>query len=70
MRTLEDVAISVARVEERIYQISTKQKSIESQISSIEANVQDISNKANNRFSERIFWIIVAVLAATIFSEF
>jgi peptidoglycan hydrolase CwlO-like protein len=70
VRTLEDVLVSVARVEERIYQISTKQKSIEAQISSIEANVQSLSNKANNRFSERIFWIIVAVLAATIFNEF
>mgnify|MGYP003152817082 FL=1 len=54
--------------EERVLSIGHKQRTIESQISSIEKNVQSLSNKANNRFSERIFWIIVAVLAATIFN--
>jgi len=54
--------------EERVLSIGHKQRTIEAQISSIEKNVQSLSNKANNRFSERIFWIIVAVLAATIFN--
>jgi len=68
VRTLEDVAISVARVEERISQISTKQKSIESQISSIENHVTLLREKTNYQFAERIFWIIVAVCAATFFN--
>ena len=66
MRTLEDVAISVARVEERISQISIKQKTIESQISSIEEKVTSLKEKTNAQFAERIFWIIVAVIAATL----
>jgi chaperonin cofactor prefoldin len=67
-KKIDDLAPLAKVTEERVHAIVDKQKTIEEQISSIEKNVQSLWNKANNRFSERIFWIIIAVLAATLFS--
>jgi hypothetical protein len=56
---MQQTIVALAKVEVRIETIFSRQTSIESQMMKINETVQNLSNHANNRFSERVFWIIV-----------
>lgn len=56
---LQQAIIALAKVEVRIETIFSRQTSIEAQVNKMNDTIQELSSHANNRFSERVFWIIV-----------
>tara|TARA_R110000796_G_scaffold42012_9_gene104162 strand:+ start:2843 stop:3088 length:246 start_codon:yes stop_codon:yes gene_type:complete len=66
--TLQEAIVSLARVEERLSTVFTRQASIESKINFLDEKMQRLTTKIDNRFGERIFWIII-VAATTYFSN-
>ena len=66
--TLQEAIVSLARVEERLSTVFTRQASIESKINFLDEKMQRLTTKIDNRFGERIFWIII-VAATPYFSN-
>ena len=56
---MQQAIVALAKVEVRIETIFARQTSIESQMIEINDTIQGLVSQANNRFSERVFWIIV-----------
>lgn len=56
---MQQAIVALAKVEVRIETIFARQTSIESQMIKINDTIQGLVSQANNRFSERVFWIIV-----------
>ena len=56
---LRKAIIALAKVEVKIETIFSRQTSIEVKVNTMGSTIQELCNKANNRFSERVFWIIV-----------
>ena len=56
---LQRAVIVLAQVEVKIETIFARQTSIESKVNQMEESIRSLTSKAANRFSERIFWIIV-----------
>jgi len=56
---LQQAIVALAKVEVRIETIFSRQTSIESNMNKMNDTIQALSNQANNRFSERIFWLII-----------
>jgi len=59
---LQDVLITVARIDERIVTIFNRQALIEERVNSMDEKIQRMSPSV--KFGERVFWIAVAVVAA------
>jgi len=59
---LQDVLITVARIDERIVTIFNRQALIEARVNSMDEKIQRMSPSV--KFGERVFWIAVAVVAA------
>jgi len=59
---LQDVLITLARIDERIVTIFNRQALIETRVNSMDEKIQRMSPSV--KFGERVFWIIVAVIAA------
>lgn len=56
---LQQAIVALAKVEVRIETIFSRQTSIETNMIKMNDTIQALSSHANNRFSERIFWLIV-----------
>tara|TARA_R110000824_G_scaffold390715_1_gene587267 strand:+ start:307 stop:558 length:252 start_codon:yes stop_codon:yes gene_type:complete len=63
---LQKAIIALAKVEVKIETIFSRQTSIEDKVNEMGRTIQTLSNKANNRFSERVFWIIVCAAVSTV----
>jgi len=59
---LQDVLITVARIEERLVTIFNRQALIEERVNSMDEKIQQMNPSV--KFGERVFWIAVAVIAA------
>jgi len=59
---LQDVLITVARIDERIVTIFHRQESIEERVNSMDDKIQKMSPSV--KFGERVFWIVLAVVIA------
>jgi len=59
---LQDVLITVARIDERIVTIFNRQALIEARVNSMDEKIQQMNPSV--KFGERVFWIVVAVIAA------
>jgi hypothetical protein len=59
---LQDVLITVARIEERLVTIFNRQALIEARVNSMDEKIQQMNPSV--KFGERVFWIVVAVIAA------
>jgi len=59
---LQDVLITVARIDERIVTIFHRQESIEERVNSMDDKIQKMSPSV--KFGERVFWIDLAVVIA------
>ena len=67
---LQVTVVNLARVEERLTTVFNRQAKIQNQIDSMEASIGSLAAKADNRFGERVFWIIVAVISAALARQF
>tara|TARA_R110000824_G_scaffold223705_1_gene411433 strand:- start:441 stop:692 length:252 start_codon:yes stop_codon:yes gene_type:complete len=63
---LQKAIIALAKVEVKIETIFSRQTSIEEKVNEMGRTIQTLSNKANNRFSERVFWIIVCAAVSMV----
>ena len=61
---LQDVLITVARIDERIVTIFNRQEDIEERVNSMDTKIQLMSPSV--KFGERVFWIVIAVVATVI----
>ena len=61
---LQDVLITVARIEERLVTIFNRQALIEERVNSMDDKIQQMSPSV--KFGERVFWIVVVVVATVI----
>jgi len=61
---LQDVLITVARIDERIVTIFNRQELIEERVNSMDDKIQQMSPSV--KFGERVFWIVIAVVATVI----
>ena len=61
---LQDVLITVARIDERIVTIFNRQEDIEERVNSMDEKIQKMSPSV--KFGERIFWIVLAVVATVV----
>jgi len=59
---LQDVLITVARIEERLVTIFNRQALIEARVNSMDEKIQQMNPSV--KFGERVFWIVVTVIAA------
>ena len=59
---LQDVLITLARIDERIVTIFNRQALIEARVNSMDEKIQGMNPAV--KFGERVFWIVVAVIAA------
>jgi len=59
---LQDVLITVARIDERIVTIFNRQALIEERVNSMDEKIQRMSPSV--KFGERVFWIALTVVAA------
>ena len=67
---LQEAVIKLARVEERIVTVFNRQSDIDRKVDRIEAEVHELSLKMGSRYSERIFWILFATIAAALSNYF
>ena len=67
---LQEAVIKLARVEERIVTVFNRQSDIDRKVDRIEAEVHELSIKMSGRYSERIFWILFATIAAALSNYF
>tara|TARA_R110002110_G_scaffold401059_1_gene617749 strand:- start:244 stop:504 length:261 start_codon:yes stop_codon:yes gene_type:complete len=56
---LQKAVIVLAQVEVKIETIFSRQTKIENKVNQMDESIRELTSKADNRFSERIFWIIV-----------
>jgi len=56
---LQRAVIVLAQVEVKIETIFSRQTNIESKVNQMDETMRELTTKADNRFSERIFWLIV-----------
>ena len=63
---LQDVLITVARIDERIVTIFNRQEVIEDRVNSMDKKIQLISPAV--KFGERVFWIMLVVVVGTFFN--
>jgi len=61
---LQDVLITVARIDERIVTIFNRQEDIEERVNSMGDKIQQMSPSV--KFGERFFWIVLAVVATVV----
>jgi len=61
---LQDVLITVARIDERIVTIFNRQEDIEERVNSMDDKIQQMSPSV--KFGERVFWIVIAVVATVV----
>jgi|TARA_R110000796_G_scaffold218773_1_gene334726 vacuolar-type H+-ATPase subunit E/Vma4 len=66
--TLQEAIVSLARVEERLTTVFNRQSSIESKVNAMDKHLSEMSAKTDNRFSERIFWILIIGIVTTLTS--
>jgi len=63
---LQAAIVLLARVEERLVTVFNRQSSIETKINSMDERLTEMVAKTNNRFAERIFWIVVIAITTSI----
>ena len=56
---IQDVLITVARIDEKVKTIFNRQSSIEKRVNSMDEKINEISPSV--KFGERVFWIILVV---------
>ena len=61
---LQDVLITVARIDERIVTIFNRQELIEKRVNSMDDKIQQMSPSV--KFGERVFWIVIVVVATVV----
>ena len=67
---MQQAIVALAKVEVRIETIFARQTSIETQMIKMNDTIQGLVSHANNRFSERVFWIIVCAGIAVLVRMF
>jgi len=65
---IQDVLITVARIDEKVKTIFNRQSSIEKRVSSMDEKINEISPSV--KFGERVFWIILVVILTVIGSYY
>jgi len=65
---IQDVLITVARIDEKVKTIFNRQSSIEKRVNSMDEKINEISPSV--KFGERVFWIILVVTLTVIGSYF
>jgi len=65
---IQDVLITVARIDEKVKTIFNRQSSIEKRVSSMDEKINEISPSV--KFGERVFWIILVVTLTVIGSYY
>ena len=63
---LQDVLITVARIDERIVTIFNRQEVVEERVNSMDKKIQLISPAV--KFGERVFWILLVVVVGAFFN--
>jgi len=63
---LQDVLITVARIDERMVTMFNRQEDIEERVNSMDKKIQLISPTV--KFGERVFWIVAVVTVGLFFS--
>jgi hypothetical protein len=63
---LQVTVVNLARVEERLLTVFNRQTKIQQKIDGMEKTLATLLAKSDNRFGERVFWIVVAVISASI----
>ena len=63
---LQDVLITVARIDERIVTIFNRQEDIEERVNSMDKKIQMISPAV--KFGERVFWVLLVVAVGAFFN--
>jgi len=63
---LQVTVVNLARVEERLLTVFDRQTKIQQKIDGIEKTLVILLAKSDNRFGERVFWIVVAVISASL----
>jgi len=63
---LQVTVVNLARVEERLTTVFNRQTKIQQKIDNMEKTLVVLLAKSDNRFGERVFWIIVAVISASL----
>tara|TARA_Y100000310_G_scaffold217670_1_gene218734 strand:- start:1280 stop:1531 length:252 start_codon:yes stop_codon:yes gene_type:complete len=61
---LQQVVVRQGQVDVEIKIIMKRQTDITNKIDRMGENIQALSNQSNNRFSERVFWIVVVALVS------
>ena len=65
---IQDVLITVARIDEKVKTIFNRQSSIEKRVNSMDEKINEIS--PSDKFGERVFWIILVVTLTVIGSYY
>ena len=65
---IQDVLITVARIDEKVKTIFNRQSSIEKRVNSMDEKLNEISPSV--KFGERVFWIILVVTLTVIGSYY
>ena len=65
---VQDAIVALARVEERLTTVFNRQTNIEDKVNSMDAMMNELTAKTNNRFAERVFWLIVVALVGVFFN--
>ena len=63
---LQDVLITVARIDERMVTMFNRQEDIEERVNSMDKKIQLISPTV--KFGERVFWIMLVVAVGMFFN--
>jgi hypothetical protein len=63
---LQDVLITVARIDERMVTMFNRQEDIEQRVNSMDKKIQLISPTV--KFGERVFWIMLVVVVGMFFN--
>ena len=61
---LQQVVVRQGQVDVEIKIIMKRQADITNKIDKMGENIQALSNQSNNRFSERVFWIVVVAFVS------
>ncbi len=67
---LQVTVVNLARVEERLTTVFNRQTKIQQKVDSMETSISALVAKSDNRFGERVFWFIVAVVSAALARQF
>jgi hypothetical protein len=65
---LQDVLITVARIDERMVTMFNRQEDIEERVNSMDKKIQLISPTV--KFGERVFWIVLVVAVGAFFNAY